>query len=253
MTTTPDSLSIIIPVWNEAVNLTDLLPALARTCPEAEVIAVDGGSTDGTLEVVRRHRHVRLLMAERGRASQMNAGAALATGHILLFLHADTRLPAAAQRAVLDALRGRDIVGGRFDVSFDNPGPVFRMIATMMNVRSRLSGIFTGDQAIFVRRATYEALGGYPNIPLMEDIELSRRLKRCGRLACLRLRVATSARKWEQEGPFRTMVLMWVLRLLYAAGVDPARLRRWYYGGHPDGPAGQPPSPADSERNVTSC
>lgn len=226
-------LSIVIPTLNEAANLERLLPELARTCPEAEVIVADGGSADGTADVVRRFPFARLIAAERGRARQMNAGAARAGGQVLLFLHADTRLPPGAQRVVLEAVGAPGVVGGRFDVRFDNPRPIFGLIATMMNLRSRLSRISTGDQAIFVRRLVFESLGGYPDIPLMEDVEFSRRLKRRGRVACLGLRVTTSARKWEREGVWRTICLMWTLRFLYSAGVQPGRLHRWYYGRRP--------------------
>jgi len=224
-------LSIVIPALNEAANLERLLPELARTCPGAEVIVADGGSTDGTADIVRRFPFVTLIVAEHGRARQMNAGAALANGRVLLFLHADTMLPPNAQRAVLDAVCAPGVAGGRFDVRFDNPRPIFRLIATMMNVRSRLSGIATGDQAIFVRREVYDAVGGFPDVPLMEDVEFSRRLKRQGSLAYLGIRVTTSARKWDREGVGRTILLMWTLRFLYCAGVQPAHLHRWYYGG----------------------
>lgn len=228
-------LSIVIPTLNEAAALERLLPHLARTCPEAEVIVVDGGGTDGTPECVRRFPGVRLIEASRGRARQMNAGAGTAGGSTILFLHADTVLPPDALRAIEDALRVPGVVGGRFDVRFDNPRAIFTLIATMMNLRSRLTRICTGDQAIFVRRQIFDELGGYPEIPLMEDIQLSRRLKRRGRIACLRQRVTTSARKWEREGVVRTIALMWALRLLYWAGVEPARLHRWYYGRRADG------------------
>jgi rSAM/selenodomain-associated transferase 2 len=160
----------------------------------------------------------------------MNAGARTARGDILLFLHADTVLPEGAGKAILAALADAGTVGGRFDVRLDSRRPLLALVGWLMNRRSRLTGICTGDQGIFVRRTVFEALGGYPDIPLMEDVELTRRLKRHGRLVALPLRVVTSARKWEREGVLRTIVLMWALRLLYALGVSPARLHRCYYG-----------------------
>jgi rSAM/selenodomain-associated transferase 2 len=193
---------------------------------------VDGGSTDATAAAVGRFPRVRMLASPHGRARQMNAGARAARGDVLLFLHADTLLPDGALAAVDAAVGDPGVVAGRFDVRFDSPRPVFRMIAWFMNQRSRWSGISTGDQAIFVRREVFEGLGGYPDMPLMEDVELCRRLKRRGRLAALRLRVTTSARKWEREGAVRTILLMWALRLLYMVGVPPARLHRWYYRHH---------------------
>jgi rSAM/selenodomain-associated transferase 2 len=223
-------LSIVIPALDEAANLAALLPALGAGEPEAEVVVVDGGSRDGTRQVVAAHPRVRWLAAPRGRAAQMNAGARVAGGDVLLFLHADTRLPSGAGAAVRAALADPGVVGGRFDVAFDTTRPIMRVVAWMMNHRSRWTGISTGDQALFVRRDTFEALGGFPAIPLMEDVELTRRLKRRGRLAALRLRVTTSARKWQTEGALRTIVLMWLLRALYAAGVAPARLHGWYDG-----------------------
>lgn len=194
------------------------------------MILVDGGSDDATMQVAARFSGVRLLTSPRGRARQMNAGARAARGDILLFLHADTWLPEEALGAVSAAFEDARVVGGRFDVRFDSPRPVLRMIAFFMNLRSRASGISTGDQAIFVRREVFETMGGYLDMPLMEDIELTRRLKRQGRLAALPSRVTTSARKWEREGALRTMALMWALRFLYMVGVSPARLHRWYYG-----------------------
>jgi rSAM/selenodomain-associated transferase 2 len=160
----------------------------------------------------------------------MNAGAAVTTGETLLFLHADTHLPSGAAEAILDALVDASVAYGRFDVRFDSARPVFRLIAALMNLRSRVTGICTGDQAIFVRRAAFARLGGYPEIALMEDIELSRRLRRAGRLAPLGLRVTTSARRWERDGAVRTIILMWTLRFLHFCGVGPDRLHRWYYG-----------------------
>ena len=197
------------------------------------MLLVDGGSTDATATVAARVPDVRLLDGPRGRARQMNAGARAARGDVLLFLHADTRLPDAALERISEALRDTAVVGGRFDVRFDSARPLFALIAFFMNLRSRVSGISTGDQAIFVRRRAFEALGGYPEIPLMEDVEICRRLKRRGRMVALGPRVTTSARKWEREGALRTMALMWALRFLYTIGVSPARLHRWYYRREP--------------------
>jgi rSAM/selenodomain-associated transferase 2 len=222
-------LAIVIPALDEAANLARLLPDLARECPGAEIVVVDGGSRDETAAAVARVPGPRLLASARGRALQMNHGARATGGDTLLFLHADTRLPEGAAGAIERALAEPGVAGGRFDVRFDNAGRLFRVIAWFMNTRSRASGICTGDQAIFVRRADFEAVGGYPEIPLMEDIELSRALKRRGRVRALRLRVTTSARKWEREGPLRTIGLMWALRFLHFCGVAPARLHRWYY------------------------
>lgn len=227
------AVSIVIPALDEAANLDRLLPELVQRWPAAEVVVVDGGSRDGTGAIVGRHPTVRCLAAPAGRARQMNAGARAARGAALLFLHADTRLPAGAVEAVAHALTDAAVVGGRFDVSFDSPLRLMRVVAWLMNARSRLTGIATGDQALFVRRDAFEALGGFPDIALMEDVELSRRLKRRGRLACLRLRVTTSARKWEREGPIRTIVLMWLLRFLHLCRVSPEHLHRWYYGRAP--------------------
>ena len=222
-------LSIIVPALREAENLARLLPALRAAAPGAELIVADAGSGDGTRDVAARVPGVTVLDGPRGRARQMNAGAAAARGDVLLFLHADTTLPAGFEAVIERALADPGVVGGRFDVRLDNPGWPYRVIGGLMNGRSRLSGISTGDQGLFVRRAVFEALGGFPDIPLMEDVEFTRRLKRHGRVAALRELVVTSARKWEREGVLRTILLMWTLRFLYACGVSPARLHRWYY------------------------
>lgn len=187
-----------------------------------EVIVVDGGSEDGTAELAAPLCD-RLVRSARGRALQMNAGAGVAQGNALLFLHADTQLPPQADEAVLLALERSS--WGRFDVRIAGRHPLLPVVAWAMNLRSRISGIATGDQAIFVRR---DAFAGFPEIPLMEDIAFSAAMKRRGRPACLREQVSTSARRWERHGVVRTILLMWRLRLLYALGVRPQRLAREY-------------------------
>lgn len=218
--------SIVVPVLHEAGTLAaTLAPLQVWRRHEAEIVVVDGGSSDGTAAVARPLADA-VITAPRGRAAQMNAGAAAASGDVLLFLHADTRLPADALALVRQALaRAR---WGRFDVRIEPATPLLRLVALMMNARSRLTGIATGDQGIFMTRAAFEAAGGFPAIPLMEDIAMCRALKRQGRPACLRARVATSARRWHRQGVLRTIVLMWRLRLAYALGADPQRLARLY-------------------------
>ena len=219
-------LSIILPVLNEAQTLGEALHRLQPwRAAGAEVIVVDGGSTDGSGELAATSAD-RVIAAPRGRAVQMNASAAASTGDLLLFLHADTALPEAAQR-VLRTLPN-PLGWGRFDVALDAPGLALRVVATMMNWRSRLTGIATGDQAIFVSRELFAQSGGYASLPLMEDIALSTQLRRRCRPVCLRLRVLTSARRWVQGGVLRTVLLMWGLRLAYFMGVAPARLADWY-------------------------
>ena len=187
---------------------------------------VDGGSSDGTAALARPLAD-RVIAAPRGRAVQMNAGAAAATGDVLLFLHADTRLPENADRLVRDGLAGSAKVWGRFDLRFDGGG-LLVLIAIMMNTRSRMTGIATGDQAMFMTRAAFERAGGFPPIVLMEDVALSARLKRIGPPLALRARATTSARRWRRQGTLRTVLLMWALRLRFFFGADPAKLARAY-------------------------
>ena len=221
-------LSVIVPVLDEAETIAGHLGALAPLRARGvEVIVVDGGSHDGTV-VAARGVADRVLVAERGRATQMNAGAWAASGNILLFLHADTRLPARADELVRGALASGPHAWGRFDVRIEGTHPLLGIIAALMNRRSRLTGIATGDQAIFVSRAAFEAVGGYPDIPLMEDIVLSRSLKRLSRPVCLEARVTTSGRRWERHGVARTILTMWRLRLAVFLGADPRALALAY-------------------------
>ena len=223
-------LAIIIPALDEAAGIAATLASLQPLRAAGhEVIVVDGGSRDGTPAAAQPLAD-RVLAAARGRASQMNAGADAATGDVLLFLHADTRLPPGADRAVLDGLAAAGASWGRFDVRIEGRSPLLGPVAWLMNRRSRLTGIATGDQAIFVTRAAFAAVGGFPALPLMEDVELSARLRRRSPPLCLRDRVVTSGRRWESRGVVRTIVLMWWLRLRYFLGAAPERLRRIYYG-----------------------
>jgi rSAM/selenodomain-associated transferase 2 len=222
------SLSIVVPVLNEAGGIEATLAALAPLRERgAEVIVVDGGSRDDTVAIARPLAD-RIVDGPRGRARQMNAGAAAARAPHLLFLHADTRLPERADALVAAALAALPQAWGRFDVVIEGRSRMLPVVAAMMNLRSRWSGIATGDQAMFMTRAAFEAVGGFPDQPLMEDIELSIRLKRLGAPACLHERVVTSGRRWEQRGVWRTILLMWRLRLLYALGVSADRLAPWY-------------------------
>jgi rSAM/selenodomain-associated transferase 2 len=221
-------LSIIVPLLDEAVALPLLLQRLSALRDEGcEIIIADGGSTDGSVAIAERAGFT-LVHAQQGRARQMNAGAAIASAssHALLFLHADTCLPDAAIGLIAEALEKS--CWGRFDVRIDGRAPMLKVIACMMNWRSRLSGIATGDQAMFVSRAAFERVGGFPDQALMEDIALSSRLCALARPACIRERAVTSGRRWEQRGVWRTMVLMWRLRFAYWRGVPAGELAKAY-------------------------
>ncbi len=219
-------ISVVIPTLNEEGNVAASI-ASARAPGVREIIVVDGGSDDETVRVARQHAD-RVIVGPRGRALQMNTGAAVARGKVFLFLHADTLLPAGFDVAVLKALADVRFVGGRFDVCLRPSSLLLWLTGGMINLRSRLTRIGTGDQAIFVRGEVFRELGGFEEIPLMEDLAFSVALKRRGRVACLRERVVTSSRRWLRHGVVRTVARMWLLRFLYFCGVPPERLRRAY-------------------------
>jgi rSAM/selenodomain-associated transferase 2 len=221
-------LTIIVPALNEGGVIGGLMASLAPfRVRGVEVVVVDGGSTDGTAEAAGPGAD-RVIVAPCGRARQMNAGAAAAHAPVLLFLHADTRLPANADQLVLNGLGAAGLEWGRFDVRIEGASRWLRLVAAFMNLRSRVTGIATGDQAMFVTRPALDAVGGFPDQDLMEDVELSSRLKQRGPPLCLRPPVVTSGRRWSARGVARTIILMWWIRLLYFLGVAPDRLARLY-------------------------
>ena len=221
-------ISVVIPVLKEADRIAATLAALAPLRARGhEVIVVDGGSCDDTAALARGAAD-RVVSAPRGRAGQMNAGAALARGAVLLFLHADTHLPENADARILGGLAASGRAWGRFDVRIEGRSRLFPAIAFFMNLRSRATGIATGDQAIFVRREAFERAGRFPPLELMEDIALSRSLKRISRPLCLADKAVTSGRRWERRGVLRTVLLMWRLRLEFFFGAAPANLARLY-------------------------
>ena len=244
MTAVPIKLSIVIPLLNEADNLPKLMGHLAHLNPAPyQVILVDGGSTDNSVAIAKELIESlidsspsvisgqvidwQIIESTAGRALQMNAGAELATGDVLLFLHADTQLP---NHAIADiTLAVRQAAWGRFDVRLDSSTWMLKVVSQMINWRSRFSGIATGDQAIFIKKPLFEQLGGYPQQPLMEDIELCKRLKAIGKPACLQSKVITSARRWQQYGTWRTISLMWHLRFDYWRGVSADNIKQRYY------------------------
>ena len=223
-------LAVVVPVFNEGMSIESTLARLQPLRARGvQLIVVDGGSTDATQAIAKPHAD-HLLQSPRGRALQMNAGAkvAIAGGaDVLLFVHADSELPDSADRLIDTALRTSGRAWGRFDVRIDG-APILRIVSAMMNVRSRLTGICTGDQAIFVTRSAFEQLSGFAPIALMEDVEFSKRAKRLSRPAAISTRIVTSGRRWERHGIWRTIILMWRFRAAYFFGADPQRLAQRY-------------------------
>lgn len=219
-------LSIILPVLNEEASLPDVLARLQYLRQLGhEIIVVDGGSRDNSLMLAQQAAD-NVIVSQPGRAVQMNSGAELATGDVLLFLHADTTLPEGVER-ILSEIEG-DTFWGRFDVRLSGKRLIFRIIESMMNLRSRITSVATGDQAIFVKRSLFEKVGGYPEIALMEDIAISKQLRRVVKPVCVRNKVVTSSRRWENRGVIKTLLLMWKLRLYYFFGMSPQKISRMY-------------------------
>jgi len=219
-------ISVVIPVLNEASIIERTLQRVISLEGDHEVIVVDGGSTDATVSIASLY--ARVLAGSRGRATQMNIGAGEAKGEVIVFLHADTFLPDGAFSVIEKYLVNSAIIGGRFKVRLDDAGWKYRIIGSSINLRDRLLKGFTGDQTIFIRTSMFKALGGYRDIPLMEDLDLGRRMCRLGKVVQLPLYVITSARRWKKDGAVKTILLMWMLRLLYLLGYSPQRLKRFY-------------------------
>jgi len=220
------TVAVVVPVYNEAEILPEMIARLSEMGLD-ELVFVDGRSSDES-ELILMNSGLKWMTSEQGRARQMNAGASGCTSDILVFIHADTRFSSSCLTSMKRALEEPAIVGGRFDVRLSGDSFFFRLIEHFINLRSRISKISTGDQCIFVRRALFEKMGGFAELPLMEDVEFSKRLKREGVIACMKEKVVTSSRRWEKKGIVRTILLMWKLRFLYWAGTSPERLAELY-------------------------
>ncbi|WP_408999953.1 TIGR04283 family arsenosugar biosynthesis glycosyltransferase [Tychonema sp. BBK16] len=221
-------ISMIIPVLNEANTIAQVI-STARNAENVEIIVADGSSSDGTVEIAKSLSD-RVICTTPGRATQMNAGAAASTGDILLFLHADTHLPHGYDTRVRQALGNPSIVAGAFELKIDAPLLSLRLVEIGVNCRSHLLQMPYGDQAIFLKTSTFNQIGGYPNLPVMEDFEFVRRLKKQGRIQILPQAVLTSARRWQQVGVLKTTVINQIVIIAYFLGVSPDRLGEWYRG-----------------------
>jgi rSAM/selenodomain-associated transferase 2 len=225
-----DTISVILPVWNEASVINHTIANILSLghSKDMEIIVVDGSAEGETIRAVQ-NQEVKKVVSEKGRSRQMNTGASLARGGILFFLHADTLLPKDALRAVSSAMQGKEFVGGAFDLGIDSPRHIFRVIETAASLRSRITRIPYGDQGIFIRKDYLHAIGGFKEIPLMEDVDLMRRIKKAGDKICiLPLKVNTSPRRWEREGIVRCTLRNWTLITLFCLGFPPEKLARYY-------------------------
>lgn len=224
-------ISVIIPALNEEENIGFALTSVLEGNP-FQVVVIDGGSTDRTVDIARSYDGVTVTVSEkRGRSKQMNEGARMCSGDIFLFLHADSTLPDGWSRSLIDAMVSRETVGGCFFIKLSGSRFIYRLTGWMINVRTLLFHSFSGDQAIFVRKDVFDRLGGFPDVPLMEDLIIAKSLRKRGRVAFIRDRVTTSARNWERWGPVKTILLMWYLKILFKAGTDPAVLEPFYKSG----------------------
>jgi len=221
------SVAVVIPVLNEDKSLLQHINTFKALDNKYHVVFCDSGSIDKTCSVLQQHK-LHYCTSAKGRAIQMNTGAVLSKSDIILFMHADTVMTASGIEAVKKVMLDDSVVGGHFDIRLSGEGFVFRVIEWMINLRSRMTGISTGDQCQFVRRSVFEAMGGFPKQALMEDVEFSKRLKRYGKLVSLRDKVVTSSRRWEQYGVVKTIALMWKMRLLYWLGISPETLAQMY-------------------------
>ena len=225
-----DTISVILPVWKEAsiINHTIANILSSEYKGNVEIIVVDGSAEGETIHAVQ-NKEVKKVASEKGRSRQMNTGASLARGGILLFLHADTFLPQNALQAISSAMQGREFMSGAFDLGIDSPRRIFRVIEAAASLRSRITRIPYGDQGIFIRKDYFQAIGGFREIPLMEDVDLMRRIKKAGdRICILQLRVKTSPRRWEKEGVVRCTLRNWALITLYYLGFSPEKLAKHY-------------------------
>lgn len=222
-------ISIIIPSLNEEMNIARCIEALKSEDFSGEIIVADGGSSDRTREIASGYRGVDLLECPKGRGTQMNAGSAIAAGDILLFLHADTVLEHCWSKELCSALAGPSVVGGAFSFCIDDPSPKYRLVEAWVRLRCRIFSLPYGDQAIFIRKSVFQALGGYKEIPLMEDVDIVRRMKKMGEIVLLGHKAATSGRRWVSKGLAKTAVINQITMLLYQLGVSPERLARLYY------------------------